>query len=57
MNKEISVLDIFENGQLADLRGVTKGKGLQGPVKRFGIKLKKYKSEKKEPKKKKLGSL
>jgi len=46
LGKEISVLDVFEKGQLIDLRGLTKGKGLQGPVKRFGIKLKFHKSEK-----------
>ena len=28
LNKEISVLDIFEKGELIDLRGLTKGKGL-----------------------------
>src|SRR3990167_1342209 len=44
--KEISVLDVFEKGQLVDLRGLTKGQGLQGPVKRFGITLKSHKSEK-----------
>jgi large subunit ribosomal protein L3 len=44
--KEISVLDVFENGQLVDIRGLTKGKGFQGPVKRFGITLKNHKSEK-----------
>ena len=46
LNKEISVLDVFENGQLVDLRGLTKGKGFSGPVKRFGINLKVSKSEK-----------
>ncbi len=46
LNKEISVLDVFEKNQLVDLRGLTKGKGLSGPVKRFGIKLKFHKSEK-----------
>ena len=46
LNKEISVLDVFENKQLIDLRGLTKGKGLVGPVKRFGITLKSHKSEK-----------
>ena len=46
LNKEISVLDIFEKNQLVDVRGLTKGKGLQGPVKRFGITLKSHKSEK-----------
>jgi large subunit ribosomal protein L3 len=46
LNKEISILDIFEKGQLIDLRGLTKGQGLSGPVKRFGITLKSHKSEK-----------
>ncbi|MCK5149904.1 50S ribosomal protein L3 [Candidatus Pacearchaeota archaeon] len=46
LNKEISVLDVFEKGQLLDVRGLTKGKGLCGPVKRFGITLKSHKSEK-----------
>lgn len=46
INKEISVLDVFEKGQVVDARGLTKGKGLSGPVKRFGITLKSHKSEK-----------
>jgi large subunit ribosomal protein L3 len=46
LNKEISVLDLFEKNQLVDLRGLTKGKGFSGPVKRFGITLKVHKSEK-----------
>ena len=46
LGKEISGLDLFEKGELTDLRGLTKGKGLQGPVKRFGIQLKVRKSEK-----------
>jgi len=46
LNKEISVSEIFENGHLVDIRGLTKGKGLSGPVKRFGIQLKQHKSEK-----------
>ena len=46
LGKEISVLNVFEKGDLVDLRGLTKGKGFQGPVKRFGIKLKHHKSEK-----------
>jgi large subunit ribosomal protein L3 len=44
--KEISALNVFENGEILDVRGLTKGKGLQGPVKRFGITLKSHKSEK-----------
>ncbi len=46
INKEFSVSDFFEKGQLVDFRGVTKGKGLQGPVKRFGVTLRPHKSEK-----------
>lgn len=44
--KEISVLDVLEKGALVDARGLTTGRGLQGPVKRFGITLKSHKSEK-----------
>ena len=46
MNKEIYVSSLFEKGELVDLRGLTKGKGFSGPVKRFGITLKVSKSEK-----------
>lgn len=46
LNKEISVLDVFEKGELVDIRGITKGKGIQGPVKRFGVTLRPHKSEK-----------
>jgi len=46
IGKEISVSEFFEKNQVVDLRGLTKGKGLQGPVKRFGITLKQHKSEK-----------
>jgi len=45
MNKEIPIKEIFKEG-LVDVRGLTKGKGLQGPVKRFGITLRQHKSEK-----------
>lgn len=46
LTKEISVLDVIDKGQLVDLRGLTTGRGYQGPVKRFGITLKVSKSEK-----------
>jgi len=45
IGKEISVSEVFTDG-LVDVRGVTKGYGTQGPVKRFGIALKDHKSEK-----------
>jgi len=46
LNKEFSVCDFFWENELVDFRGLTRGKGLQGPVKRFGITLKVHKSEK-----------
>jgi large subunit ribosomal protein L3 len=48
LNKEISISDISESFQnnLLDVRGVTKAKGTQGPVKRFGVSLRPHKSEK-----------
>nr|AQS33006.1 hypothetical protein [uncultured archaeon] len=46
IGKEVSVSNVFKNGQLVDFRGLTKGHGFSGPVKRFGITLKSHKSEK-----------
>ncbi|MFC1690976.1 50S ribosomal protein L3 [Nanoarchaeota archaeon] len=46
LNKEIHVDEILQPGQQVDIHAVTKGKGYQGPVKRFGIGLKSHKSEK-----------
>ncbi|MBI3623814.1 50S ribosomal protein L3 [Candidatus Pacearchaeota archaeon] len=46
LNKEILISEVFEKGQLIDLRGLTKGKGLQGPIKRFGATLRSHKAEK-----------
>lgn len=46
LGKEINVKDVFAEGQQLDLHAVTKGKGLQGPVARYGISLKSHKSEK-----------
>ena len=46
LGKEIPIENVFENGILVDTHGVTKGKGFQGPVKRFGIALRSHKSEK-----------
>lgn len=46
LNKEIVISDVFKKGNLVDLRGLTTGKGFQGPVKRFGVTLRSHKSEK-----------
>ncbi len=56
LGKEILVSNIFEKGNLVDTRGLTIGKGLQGPVKRFGITLKAHKSEKGQRRPGALGS-
>ena len=45
LNKELSFED-FVKVDLFDVRGVTIGRGLTGPVKRFGLGLKQHKSEK-----------
>ncbi len=45
--KDIRLHDVFHEGQQIDAHAVTKGKGLQGSIKRFGLKLKHHKSEKK----------
>ena len=45
IGKEIALADVMK-WNLVDVRGLTKGKGIQGPVKRFGIKLRPHKSEK-----------
>ena len=47
-DKEVKVVDVFKNNQLIDVHGVTKGKGFQGTIKRFGLSLKAKKSEKKK---------
>lgn len=45
LGKGIKLSEVI-SGKIVDFRGVTKGYGLQGPVKRFGISLKSHKSEK-----------
>jgi len=42
----LSFSEIFDDGQLIDVHSVTKGKGFQGPVKRYGVKVRQHKSEK-----------
>lgn len=45
IGKEISFKEHF-HGELFDIHGLTKGYGLTGPVRRFGITLKQHKTEK-----------
>jgi len=46
LHKEISPNEVLKEASTIDIRGLSKGRGIQGPVKRFGIKLKQHKSEK-----------
>jgi len=46
IGKEIKISDVFSAGDLVDITGVTKGKGFQGTVKRFGVPIRQHKSEK-----------
>ncbi|MAG50153.1 50S ribosomal protein L3, partial [archaeon] len=46
LEKEIKLTDVFKEGQFVDVHAVTKGKGFQGTIKRFGLKIRQHKSEK-----------
>lgn len=46
LGKEIMISEVFKAGEQIDTHGVTKGKGYQGPVKRFGVGIRSHKSEK-----------
>jgi len=46
LGKEIGINEVFKEGQQLDIHAITKAKGVQGPVKRFGVSLKNHKSEK-----------
>ena len=37
LGKEIAAADVFKEGLLIDVVAITKGKGVQGPVKRWGV--------------------
>jgi large subunit ribosomal protein L3 len=45
LGKEIDVSEVFAEGEYIDLKAVTKGKGYQGPVKRFNIKIRSRKNK------------
>ena len=42
---ELRVMDVLHEGELLDVIGVTKGKGTQGPVKRWGVKIQFHKAQ------------
>jgi len=46
LGKEIKVTDLWKEGAMVDVVAVTKGKGWQGFIKRFGIKLLSHKNSK-----------
>ena len=46
LGKDVPIEDVFKEGQQLDVFSVSKGKGTQGPVKRFKIGLRSHKSEK-----------
>jgi large subunit ribosomal protein L3 len=46
LGKTVSVTDVFEEGQFVDVVSISKGKGFQGPVKRWGVRILQHKSRK-----------
>ncbi len=46
LGTEIDISKVFKEGEFVDVHAVTTGKGLQGVVKRFHVKLKSHKAEK-----------
>ena len=46
LGKDITVRDFTREGEMIDVAAITKGKGFQGPVKRWGIKLLSHKDSK-----------
>lgn len=50
IGKQFSFTDVMEPGEYSDVSAVTKGKGTEGPVKRYGIKKLGHKTQKKRRK-------
>jgi large subunit ribosomal protein L3 len=46
LGKEMKITDVFQIGQNIDVSGITRGKGIEGPITRFGVKRKQHKSRK-----------
>jgi large subunit ribosomal protein L3 len=46
IGKKVKFGDVFKAGMYVDVLGITKGKGFEGPVTRFGVKRKQHKSRK-----------
>ncbi len=45
IGKEIEIEEIFKEGEYLDVKAVTKGKGFQGVIKRFGVKIQRPKAK------------
>ncbi len=45
LGKEIPITEVFKAGQYVDVHAVSKGKGFEGDIKRYGVKLANHKSE------------
>ncbi len=46
LGKKVKFTDVFKAGMYVDVLGITKGKGYEGPITRFGVKRKQHKSRK-----------
>ena len=46
IGKKVKFTDVFKAGMYVDVLGITKGKGFEGPITRFGVKRKQHKSRK-----------
>ena len=46
IGKKVKFTDVFRAGMYVDVLGITKGKGYEGPITRFGVKRKQHKSRK-----------
>ena len=46
VGKKVKFAELFKAGMYVDVLGVTKGKGVEGPITRFGVKRKQHKSRK-----------
>ena len=46
LGKKVKFSELFKPGMYVDVLGITKGKGFEGPVTRFGVKRKQHKSRK-----------
>jgi large subunit ribosomal protein L3 len=45
LGKSLGISDLFKTGDIIDVSAVTKGKGVQGPVKRFGVRIQRAKAQ------------